>query len=121
MEYGFSFKKTKMFLQLADGYFSARHYRRAGQIDRPSIMDGVYFRKPDVTLEARKVARSGCTSHFVADQNKAALDNRYDVNGIFGMICRHGIVEHIFGGSNGALPFLRENFSPWFSKEIFDN
>lgn len=60
-------------------------------------MDPVFFRKADPDLEATSFANAGCTSSFVATRESAAKDHRYDINGMFGTMCRHGSMEDVFG------------------------
>lgn len=82
---------------MVDGFFSASHRTRSGQKDEKSPLDDAIFRQPDCRFDLTRNKRDGCSANFVASSNSAVGNIKNDINGIFGAVCRHGVLGNLFG------------------------
>lgn len=90
-------------LQMVDGNFSATHRRRQEGSGVPSAIAPIYFRNTNPNLSATAPEKKHCSTNLVAASNVACRDKQNDISGIVCYICRHGVVEDVYGES--VIPF----------------
>lgn len=88
------YERVSPVVRIADGYFSASHRIRGERSYGTPAMDGVYFTLPNQTFEFNY--QEVCKTRFQAATQQSANDNRFDITGIFGSVCRHGFIDEVF-------------------------